>query len=156
VRVASDVAIKEGIRERDGYKCRDCGMTQDEHKEQVGTALEVHRLLPGVGYDPFWCVTLCRGCHDKKPGKLAAAIFGDDITDDDANPYPKGIVSLFLIPYLHSHRVILDAYREQAAFRGEDPIGLMLDAIAAGVGTARPVVEPIQPVQLDFDLSAFV
>lgn len=52
--------VKESIRERDGYRCVDCGRTQR------GRRLDVHRLVPGrLGgrYTPENCVTLCRKCH---------------------------------------------------------------------------------------------
>jgi hypothetical protein len=73
----SDESVKDAVRARDGYKCRDCGMTNDDHVEQTGKQLEVHRLIPGSYYNKGWCVTLCRECHGKKPRKLEGIIFGN-------------------------------------------------------------------------------
>lgn len=59
-------SIKESIRERDGYRCVDCGRTQR------GRRLDVHRLVPGrLGgeYTAKNCVTLCRRCHRKRHGR---------------------------------------------------------------------------------------
>jgi 5-methylcytosine-specific restriction endonuclease McrA len=61
--------VKQNVRRRDGYRCRDCGMTHDEHVERYGKTLEVHRVHPGSTYSEDRCVTLCRRCHAKKKGK---------------------------------------------------------------------------------------
>jgi hypothetical protein len=73
----TDLEIKAAVRERDGYRCRDCGMTSEEHLAQHGRELDVHRVLPGADYDPDTCVTLCRACHGPKPRTLAEAFFWD-------------------------------------------------------------------------------
>jgi len=59
--------IKAAVRERDGYKCTECGMTNFEHVLLVGRSLEVHRLAPGSVYSIEGCVTLCQPCHSSKP-----------------------------------------------------------------------------------------
>lgn len=62
--------IKAAVRERDGYKCTECGMTNFEHILTTGRSLEAHRLVPGSKYTVEGCVTLCRKCHgpkDKSP-----------------------------------------------------------------------------------------
>jgi len=58
--------IKAAVRERDGYRCRQCGCTQEQHLQQHGRILEVHRLAPGAPYSVDGCVTLCRICHGPK------------------------------------------------------------------------------------------
>jgi hypothetical protein len=72
----SEDEVKRLIRERDGYKCLDCGMTQAEHAERHGRGLEVHRTTPGSEYAlDDTCVTLCMGCHDKRHVLLAVPGF---------------------------------------------------------------------------------
>lgn len=69
-------------RERDGYQCRHCGMTDEKHKEEYGRELHVHHIERFNDFDlgdPFHdypgandldnLVTLCRGCHDRFEGK---------------------------------------------------------------------------------------
>ena len=58
------------VRERDGHKCVDCGMTQAEHKDAHGERLHVHHLRKARDVDdpeernaPENLVTLCRDCH---------------------------------------------------------------------------------------------
>jgi hypothetical protein len=59
--------IKAAVRERDGYRCTDCGMTNDEHLARHGKSLHVHRLVPGSRYAISGGVTLCYSCHSTKP-----------------------------------------------------------------------------------------
>lgn len=50
------------IKERDGYKCRECGA----RASYEGAWLEVHhkrRVADGGGYAPWNLVSLCRNCH---------------------------------------------------------------------------------------------
>jgi hypothetical protein len=63
------VKIKAAVRERDGHKCTNCGMSNDLHRERWGTGVEVHRLVPGSLYSLEGCVTLCKTCHGKQPRK---------------------------------------------------------------------------------------
>src|SRR5262245_39658434 len=58
--------IKAAVRERDGYKCRQCGCSQEKHMQRYGRILEVHRLAPGAPYSVDGCVTLCKPCHGPK------------------------------------------------------------------------------------------
>ena len=55
------------VRERDGQRCTQCGMTAAEHKSRWNRTLEVHRLTPGSEYAAELCVTLCRSCHAPGP-----------------------------------------------------------------------------------------
>lgn len=61
--------LKEQIRARDGYRCAECGLTNDDHLTEWGSSLEVHRVRPGSCYslDPGVCVILCKTCHGSKP-----------------------------------------------------------------------------------------
>lgn len=73
----SDIRIKANVRHRDGYRCRKCGMTEQEHQQQHEQTLHVHRLIPGTDYTEFGCVTLCRGCHDEMPRSMEQVYFGE-------------------------------------------------------------------------------
>lgn len=59
--------IKREIRQRDGWRCTECGLSDEEHHELYGKTLEVHRIIPGSSYDLEGCTTLCRACHGSKP-----------------------------------------------------------------------------------------
>lgn len=62
--------IKDSVRERDGNRCVNCGMTESEHRAEFnGSGLEVHRITPGSKYsvDLGVCETLCLACHDTRP-----------------------------------------------------------------------------------------
>ncbi len=61
------IEIKAIVRYRDGFRCTECGMTNDEHIQVHGRSLDVHRLIPGSPYTIEGCVTLCRPCHRTKP-----------------------------------------------------------------------------------------
>jgi 5-methylcytosine-specific restriction endonuclease McrA len=63
------------VRERDGYKCRACGMSQEKHREICGAALAVHHIRPARLFDnpekrnaEDNLVTLCRSCHHRWEG----------------------------------------------------------------------------------------
>jgi hypothetical protein len=70
----TELEIKAAVRERDGYRCRDCGMTAAQHVERFGKTLEVHRVVPGSPYTVDGCVTLCRPCHGPKPRSPRGAV----------------------------------------------------------------------------------
>ncbi len=59
--------LKKRVRERDGNKCRHCGMTSFQHVLTFGRNLDVHRIIPGAPYAEDICVALCMDCHDKEP-----------------------------------------------------------------------------------------
>jgi hypothetical protein len=61
------LSAKAAVRERDGYRCVECGMTNADHSDEFGSVLQVHRLVPGSLYHPDGCVTLCIPCHGPKP-----------------------------------------------------------------------------------------
>lgn len=57
---------REAIRERDGHRCKVCGMTQAEH----GKKLNVHHIdYVKDNLDPNNLITCCRFCHGKMHGK---------------------------------------------------------------------------------------
>lgn len=61
--MADVLQIKHAVRERDGFTCAQCGLSNDEHVAQTRKQLEVHRIIPGSVYTVEGCVTLCRTCH---------------------------------------------------------------------------------------------
>lgn len=63
----SIVAVKERVRQRDGYRCTQCGMTEAEHRAKYGRTLDVHRVVPRSRYTVVGSVTLCRACHGPQP-----------------------------------------------------------------------------------------
>jgi hypothetical protein len=68
---ASIIMIKAAVRKRDGFRCTQCGRTNEEHIEMCGLQLDVHRLVPGSEYTVDGCVTLCKTCHAPKPRRRA-------------------------------------------------------------------------------------
>ncbi len=63
VTLLPEYRIKQMVRERDGFKCFDCGMTQEQHLLKYGSDLQVHRMDKRAAYDLTHCVTLCYPCH---------------------------------------------------------------------------------------------
>lgn len=59
--------VKAAVRERGGFRCADCGMSNDDHLAQFGRQLEVHRTVPGSEYTVEGCRPLCMPCHANKP-----------------------------------------------------------------------------------------
>jgi len=62
-------------RERDGYSCRRCGMTEKEHIEERGSELHVHHIKKFCEFDSHEeaneltnLITLCMGCHRRLEG----------------------------------------------------------------------------------------
>lgn len=108
--MASDASIKAAVRARDGYKCRDCGMTNEEHIAKYKRKLNVHRLLPGSTYRVGLCVTLCQDCHKKKPKSLSDAVF-----------YDYSDIRLFLVNlYDPGEKYIFDGITEIASRSGKE------------------------------------
>lgn len=61
--------------ERDDYECRACGMTQEEHRDEFGTGLNVHHIVPHREFEDNEAandlgnlVTACRSCHSRFEG----------------------------------------------------------------------------------------
>lgn len=75
----NEIKVKSLVRQRDNERCRDCGITSDEHIEAHGKKLHVHRIIPGTVYREDLCVTLCYACHGKKPKKTGEAFWAKDL-----------------------------------------------------------------------------
>lgn len=66
---------RDKVRERDGFECQGCGLTESEHVEEHGTELHVHHIKPFRTFDSREeanklsnLVTLCLSCHRKYEG----------------------------------------------------------------------------------------
>lgn len=66
---------RKRVRERDGYECVICGISQSEYKEHYGMALDVHHIRPARDFEDGKernkmsnLVTLCRACHMEYEG----------------------------------------------------------------------------------------
>lgn len=66
--------VVAAVRERDGWRCTKCGMTNDDHKRKTGRALQVHRTEPGKLYRVETCILLCRRCHGPEPRRERGAV----------------------------------------------------------------------------------
>lgn len=67
--------ISQSIRERDGYQCRSCGMSQAEHQREFNKSLHVHHVVPVRSFSNTEdahslenLVTACIPCHRKFEG----------------------------------------------------------------------------------------
>ena len=61
---------REKARERDGYKCRSCGLSDEQHKARFDCELEIHHIKRAGSFDDYEnmnqldnLVTLCTPCH---------------------------------------------------------------------------------------------
>ena len=59
-----EMAVKRAVMERDGYRCRDCGVSKAELRPGM---LQVHRMRPGSRYTLKGCIALCIICHGRRP-----------------------------------------------------------------------------------------
>ncbi|TXH55096.1 MAG: HNH endonuclease [Desulfurellales bacterium] len=109
----TETQIKEAVRTRDGLRCRDCGMTNDEHLVKYGKALHVHRLIPGSMYEEDHCVTLCYACHGPKPKKPEDLIWWDSDR--------TGVLLLCINTYTPDGRRITAYLKDQAMREGREP-----------------------------------
>lgn len=64
---------RESVREREGRKCYDCGISESEHIESVGRKLDVHHVIPptkttnpAVHNAKRNLMALCLDCHRKR------------------------------------------------------------------------------------------
>lgn len=58
--------LKKIIKERDGYMCRLCGITEAQHKEKIGRGLSVNHIdFNKINCDERNLNTLCGGCNTR-------------------------------------------------------------------------------------------
>lgn len=65
--------IREDARKRDGYRCAECGITEEEHYILKRQPLQVHHILPYKQckkHELDNLITLCPSCHSKADGNL--------------------------------------------------------------------------------------
>lgn len=63
---------RKEVLKRDGYECRVCGMTDEEHTDEYGKGLDVHHIVkrrkfesPADANNPDNLAAVCRSCHLK-------------------------------------------------------------------------------------------
>lgn len=110
------------VRERDGYKCTQCGVTDDEHVARYGRRTEVHRIVPGSLYSLKGCVLLCRDCHYPQPRRKRGV-------KDKENKQREITVSLGKNPHVVLRGRYRDAVAGLAAATGQTPIQVLLAAL---------------------------
>lgn len=78
---------QRAIEQADG-KCRNCGLTQDEHYDEYGTDLHVHHVVPFREFgDPEKAneltnlVVLCHSCHQEWEGLPVVGYTGEIVAD---------------------------------------------------------------------------
>lgn len=66
---------REKALERDGYECRGCGLSNEEHLEKYSRSLSVHHVVPVDEYDDVAdahtlenLVSACKSCHRRFEG----------------------------------------------------------------------------------------
>ncbi|WP_280985286.1 homing endonuclease associated repeat-containing protein [Halorhabdus utahensis] len=68
-------SARRKARERDGYTCQRCGMTDEEHLDEYGHKLHVHHIKPFRTFDDHEdandlgnLITVCLDCHNRLEG----------------------------------------------------------------------------------------
>jgi hypothetical protein len=68
---------KREAKERDGWECRFCGMSDEEHNEEYGRGLHAHHIVKandgGIDH-PRNLITVCRDCHNTLENTQADAL----------------------------------------------------------------------------------
>jgi DNA-binding XRE family transcriptional regulator len=80
------VRVLKAVHDRDGHRCLDCGMTEEQHLLQFGRKLDTHRVIPGSRYTIEGCRTYCLQCHSRKAKRGARS--GSPIIPDRPAPLP--------------------------------------------------------------------
>jgi hypothetical protein len=60
-------SAKQSAKDRDNWKCRFCGMTNEEHKKNYEKGLHAHHIVKdgdGGADKPENLITVCRDCHN--------------------------------------------------------------------------------------------
>jgi hypothetical protein len=73
----SEQKAKEQAKERDGWECQFCGVSQNQHKEEYGRGLHAHHIIKSSdgGIDhPRNLITVCRDCHNTLENTQAEAL----------------------------------------------------------------------------------
>jgi hypothetical protein len=62
----TEIEFKDAIRARDGYRCTECGMTQEDHLKVYRRRLHIHRNKPGRAGGQYVAENsraVCIPCH---------------------------------------------------------------------------------------------
>jgi hypothetical protein len=116
-----EASIKAAVRERDGYRCRDCGISEEEHVKATGKGLHVHRVFPGSAYRTDLCATLCESCHGSKPRRMDHAFWA-------SNPSRTGLFFCVWSLYDPDDRALHAALQCAAERRGMS-VGHLVDKV---------------------------
>ena len=127
--------MKERVRLRDLYLCRDCSMTQEEHVERYGESLPVHHIHARCDIDERKrahlatnLVTLCNRCHqywDPLPAYLQVDAFLGPYLD-----YPV-LWSPNSEPYCRLRTIVAD-YGSERISRMERRVQTLTDRLHEG------------------------
>jgi hypothetical protein len=120
--------IKAAVRERDGFRCVKCGMTNAEHIAKYDHQLDVHRVTPGGAYsvEPGVCQTLCRVCHGPQPRRRHRTAVNE----------AGQVKFVALIPEELRHALRLEAiYRDGSA--NDVLVDILTDGLADALATIR-------------------
>lgn len=125
---------RQRVLERDGYECRFCGKTEEEHVEDTGRGIDVHHIIPrsdGGGDVMNNLAALCRSCH-RTMENLHGRAMGDVVRKEDYREDLEGLSHVFskymqewdefeelLAEWLENHRV----FRDEMGFYDESREG---------------------------------
>ena len=93
-------SVKCAIRKRDGYRCTECGMSNDEHLKLYFRHLEVHSdrgekcsewEFGGLKVSNIECSTLCVFCHLAKHSIEPAVLKRDQFRCQDCGKKPENV-----------------------------------------------------------------
>jgi len=78
-------ALRKDVLDRDGYECRFCGVTNEEHQEEYKQGLHAHHIIPDSdGGDTSMqnLITVCLSCHHTLEMTHARAVAQLDSEED--------------------------------------------------------------------------
>jgi len=93
-------SVRPDVLERDDYECRFCGVTNEQHKEDCGSSLEVHHLIPRRVEEineKDNLITVCKSCHrtlEYTQGDLIERVYESASTSDKVEELEDKIDSL--------------------------------------------------------------
>lgn len=70
-------STRETVLERDGRRCRFCGVTEEQHEDEHGRSLDIHHIVPrrANGSDnPENLMAVCQSCHQTLESTQADAL----------------------------------------------------------------------------------
>jgi predicted HNH restriction endonuclease len=71
---------RQKVLERDSFECQDCGMDNEDHKNEYGCELHIHHITPRKEFNDYEeanklnnLITYCVSCHSKHDTNIAVA-----------------------------------------------------------------------------------